>query len=241
MVSKLIRQVRCDDVLTAFLKGNNQAVFFTLTTKDCIDIYTIRFRWRRLRHYLVEKFGKGFKFVMNYELHPNGHGWHIHGVANRFINLRGGGLKKIQGYGFGRVDVRQVSSKGVADYLTKHALKAYRGVKGSLKIANRRLRLVNTSRGLPTLNDYFWRSKFKDKINQSSKDFLRLNHHRKIISYGAAELKELFDLSTDQATDLMIKRIDYFRREKLLDRLKLRQARIKFKKDNLGLPLFNRK
>lgn len=151
-----IRSVRCEDLLKELVKSGS-CVFFTLTTPDVVDYEEIRRRWRLLRHDLVRRLGRGVKYVMNYEIHPKGHGWHIHGVFDRFVSLRRF-LPLIRKYGFGRVDFRRVTSVGVADYLTKHCLKAYRGVKKCCSLSGRRLRLVNTSRGLPRLNDYYYTS-----------------------------------------------------------------------------------
>lgn len=155
----MVKKARCEDVLTAFMEGARGAVFFTLTTPDVVEVQEIRRRWREMRHWLVRVLGKGAKYVMNYEIHPGGHGWHIHSVWNRYIDLRKH-LDKIRSFGFGRVDIRRVDSKGVADYLTKHALKAYSGVSRVLRSRGKasRLRLVNTSRGLPTLDSYTWES-----------------------------------------------------------------------------------
>lgn len=173
MVTKLARQVRCEDVLRHF--GKDTMTFFTFTTKDVVTYQQIRDRWRNLRHYLVEKYQKrDLKYVMNYELHPKGHGWHIHAVFNNYINLRRGGLLKIRSFGFGMVRVEKVDSLGVANYLSKHCLKAYRGVKAAQKGMGRRLRLVNCSRGLPRLSDYGWKSAYNDRVRR----FLRLAHFR---------------------------------------------------------------
>lgn len=167
MVSRLIKSVRCEDVLNAFMDGAKGCVFFTLTTPDVVDIYEIRKRWRKVRHYLVEKY-PGVKYVMNYEIHPKGHGWHIHSVWNCFIPLRAV-LGKLSDCGFGRVDIRRVNTKGVSDYLTKHALKAYRGVskKEMERNPSFRLRLVNASRGLPVLSDYGWKSDLKEEVRRA--------------------------------------------------------------------------
>lgn len=174
MVSKLIKSVRCEDVLNAFMDGAKGCVFFTLTTPDVVDIYEIRKRWRKVRHYLVEKYS-GAKYVMNYEIHPGGHGWHIHTVWNRFIPLRVV-FDKLRAFGFGRVDIQRVNHKGVSDYLTKHALKAYRGVSRKEMENNPsfRLRLVNASRGLPVLSDYCWKSDLKEQVRRDY-NLCRLN------------------------------------------------------------------
>lgn len=181
MVNKTIREFRCDDVLLSFSRG--KCVFFTLTTPDVCGFSEIRLRWRSLRNFLVRKLendGLGRPaYVMNYEMHPAtllkvrkdgsvyrgsglSHGWHIHGVFDRFIPLNKY-LRQIQSFGFGRVDFRSVTSLGVSSYLTKHALKAYRGV-SCLRCDCSRLRLVNTSRGLPRLSDYRIVSDFCDGV-----------------------------------------------------------------------------
>lgn len=168
--NKEIRSVRCEDLLKELVKSG-ECVFFTLTTPDVVDYEEIRRRWRLLRHDLVRRLGS-VKYVMNYEIHPKGHGWHIHGVFDRFVSLRRF-LPLIRKYGFGRVDFRRVTSVCVAEYLTKHCLKAYRGVRKGCSLSGRRLRLVNTSRGLPRLNDYYytsdWLSSFRFAFSQVSR------------------------------------------------------------------------
>ena len=60
---------------------------------------------------------------MNFELHPGGHGWHVHSVFSAFIPIRLF-LGKIRSFGFGRVDVRNVDSRGVSEYLYKARLES---------------------------------------------------------------------------------------------------------------------
>lgn len=180
MIDLTTRKVRCSDTLDFLMCHNEGLVFVTLTTKDVCTLIEIRQRWRNLRHHLVRKYQKylpdgskdtvnGFHYVMNYEKHPGGHGWHIHAVFNRYIKLWGNSLEKdIQRFGFGRVNIKKVYSKGVSDYLTKHALKAFRGVRDK-DLSGVRFRLVNTSRGLPTLDSYSWHSEF----NQQRADVMR--------------------------------------------------------------------
>lgn len=172
MVSKLARRVRCSDVLSIFTKNNKGLCFLTLTTRDVVTIHEIRERWRNLRHYLVEREGD-MKYVMNYELHPKGHGWHIHAVFNKYINLRRGGVYQLRRYGFGMISIKKVDNIGVAEYLSKHCLKAYRGCSKELQGQSKRLRLVNCSRGLPVLSDYRWQSAFCDRVRrlQQSRSF----------------------------------------------------------------------
>lgn len=184
-VSRAIRAVRCEDALEVLSK-EGFCCFFTLTTPDVVDIHTIRERWRNLRHWLVRYLNncagplkvptrdgaksrqrQSVKYVMNFEIHPKGHGWHVHSIWNRYIPLTLGYVRdQIKAFGFGRVDVRRVTSKGISEYLTKHALKAYRGVsrKEMEKHPSFRLRLVNASRGLPVLSDYAWKSDDKERV-----------------------------------------------------------------------------
>lgn len=133
--------------------------FVTLTTPDVCDLAEIRRRWRALRHYFVER--DELQYIMNYEVHPRGHGWHIHMVCNRYINLKNGGLRRLQAFGFGRINVKRVDTQGVADYLSKHVRKSY---KTRLGDGVQRVRLVNTSRNLPKLSDYFFSSPVLDAI-----------------------------------------------------------------------------
>lgn len=189
MVTKEIRKIRCDDSLKILME-HNEAVFFTLTTPDRVDYDTVRARWRKLRHdvlrWLRKRYpGRKIHYIMNYELHPGylqkvvkdshgerilhgsgqSHGWHIHGVFNCFVpaNVFRSYLQRC---GFGRFDVRRVKSKGVSDYLTKHALKAYVGLSAKDRqiYQGSRRRLVNASRGLPPLNDYCYTSPHLESV-----------------------------------------------------------------------------
>lgn len=178
MQHKSKRKLRCEDALGLLVKGGH-CTFFTLTTPDVVEYPEIRARWARLRLYLLQDLRRrGFEpeYVMNFERHPGylqkvvnndtfeecvirsdgiPHGWHIHGVISCFLDLRRY-LGAMHAYGFGRVDVRPVKTTGVADYLTKHALKAYRGISKRERERNgvQRLRLVCTSRGMPSLSHY---------------------------------------------------------------------------------------
>jgi hypothetical protein len=191
MITKEIKEVRCDDALH-ILMSCGRCVFFTLTTPDEVDYREIRERWRSLRHDLLREIRKNashkIEYVMNFErhnpyllkvankdtdtefiLHSDGHchGWHIHGVINSFVPMDKF-LPLIHSHGFGRTDVRWVNSSGVAHYLTKHALKAYRGLsrRDRAKYGDGRYRLVNTSRGLPPLTSYRYESEHLRQIHK---------------------------------------------------------------------------
>lgn len=209
-VGREIRRIRCEEVLEKFFDSSKtRTIFLTFTTKDVVDIYTIRGRWRNIRHYLCERYPH-LKYVMNYELHPKGHGWHIHSVWNGFINLRGSDLKKLQSFGFGRINVERVNTLGVADYLSKHCLKAYRGVGEKMHFKGKRLRLVNTSRGLPSLGDFQWQSTHQDNIKKILADKV-FDTDLKTLSwfakYRLAELSLMFGVSPIRLYDSRIKGI----------------------------------
>lgn len=190
MITREIKEIRCEDSLDILIKGG-KCVFFTLTTPDEVDYHEIRERWRALRHALLRDLRKSgvkkVEYVMNYERHNpylqkivnkdtteecikhgdgHSHGWHIHGVINAFVDLCKY-RKYLDKCGFGRVDVRYVNSLGVANYLTKHALKAYRGLgrKDKEKYKGLRVRLVNASRGLPALSEYCYKSEHINNID----------------------------------------------------------------------------
>ena len=101
--SSTIRKIRAADTLDELIK--NKCYFMTLTTRDVVSYYEIRERWRNLRHWFVRRLK--CRYIQNFELHPWGHGWHIHVVIDNFIPLKKH-LKKIQSFGFGRVDIRRV-------------------------------------------------------------------------------------------------------------------------------------
>lgn len=117
--------------------------FWTLTTADCCDYATISQRWKGVRHWLNEKFDN-FRYIQNFELHPLGHGWHIHFVCNHFIDLKTL-LPRFRDFGFGRVNVKEVVSLTVGNYLLKHAWKP---VKNSNTSNVPRVRLINISKNL---------------------------------------------------------------------------------------------
>ena len=174
----------------------------------------------RLLRYLRLNGGKGeVLYISNYELHTGylqkvvkdregrervlhgsgrPHGWHIHGVINRRINLKSWYIRyNLEKCGFGRVDVRPVTTKGISDYLTKHALKAYRGLsrKEREKYSGRRLRLVNASRGLPALNDYQWQSDFLTKKRRMIYEYFMDKRNDGNKAYNALMVSRRCDIS----------------------------------------------
>ena len=156
--SKEIKAIRADDTLKLLME-KSKCIFLTLTTPDVVDYVEIRERWRNLRHWLVRRLNKP-NYIMNYEIHPKGHGWHIHAVFTCYINLNKY-LRKIRSFGFGRVGVEVVYNKFVSEYLMKHCLKPFRDLNSLKRLGDfKRFRMINQSRGLPPLSDYEYRSDY---------------------------------------------------------------------------------
>lgn len=142
MLKQIKRDFRLGTAIETLIRS--RAYFWTFTTKDVVSFSEISMRWRCLRHFLGEHY-KPFRYVQNFELHPFGHGWHIHLVSDTFINLKKH-LVKIQSFGFGRVHVELVTNAKISGYLKKHAFKPLRrGDKDDSKI---RFRRINLSRNL---------------------------------------------------------------------------------------------
>lgn len=170
------QKIRLDNCVEYLLK-KQQCYFWTFTTVDVVDYRTIADRWRKLRNYLNVKYD-GFLYVQNFEIHPKGHGWHIHMLCNVFLNLRDKRLfALIKRYGFGRINVERVKTKSVSDYFSKHAIKAYRYHR-TLEGKSKRYRLVNVSKKFQfPLKDYQWQSPKLEKQKIIIKE-LR-NHYKK--------------------------------------------------------------
>ena len=100
---------------------------------------------------------KDFKFVRVCESHPNGHGWHIHLLVDRYVNVSV--LRKYTTKaGFGRIHIER-ADKGAGLYLGKYIGKALNRNKGIW--AHERpdyeqckgCRLVGQSRGMLRMSD----------------------------------------------------------------------------------------
>ncbi len=110
------------------LIGESAKVYlWTFTFKRVIPIKEASRRWNILRQNLVRQMGvKGLRV---FELHPGGHGLHVHMIVCERISV-----ELVRGYalgaGFGRIHVKAISSK-YADYVVKYVGKQKR--EGCLK------------------------------------------------------------------------------------------------------------
>lgn len=142
----MIKNVKSDFRLSVAIGEllRKRAYFWTFTTSDVCSFSTVAARWREVRHFLGQHY-KPFRYVQNFELHPLGHGWHVHFVSDTFIDLKKH-YKKIQSFGFGRINVKVCYSSMISGYLTKHAFKP---IKRNDKDDSRaRFRRINVSRNL---------------------------------------------------------------------------------------------
>ena len=98
------------------------AYLWTFTFRECLPIPEACARWMVLQHELVRIVG--FIGVRVYELHPGGHGLHIHVVTSGRHNV-----KAVRHFsdasGFGRIHVKPIPAAS-ADYIAKYLTKARR-------------------------------------------------------------------------------------------------------------------
>lgn len=144
MTSKSKHCFRLERVLSSF----HDAVFLTLTTADVVSLAELRARWRKFRHDYLRHVGK-VAYVCVFEVHPMGHGFHIHVVFDRgFLPVQV--IRKYAHFaGFGRIHIeRAFDLVRASQYLVKYLSKS---IKHCRDIGVSRVRLINLSRGLLTL------------------------------------------------------------------------------------------
>lgn len=157
MISFSLKRFRVESVIGSFGKS----VFLTLTTPDKCSYAEIRLRWRKFRHDYFRAVRGRPKYLMVYEPHPHGHGWHIHIVIESgFLPLAQ--IRRFSSAaGFGRVHIEKTYGSKCALYLGKYLTKALASAK---TLGVRRVRLVNLSRGLTRLCDISVDSPYRDFI-----------------------------------------------------------------------------
>ena len=174
MKNRKLQSWRAEDTVEQLLKRRS-CFFLTLTTPKRVELIDIREMWRNFRHDFARLLH--FNYIMNYELHPRGHGWHIHAIIDKYLPLRKY-LSRIHKHGFGRTNIKVATTKTISDYLTKHIIKAYRQhMFGEASLVGRkyRLRLINVSRCFPPLCSYHCIS----DIVRRQKEIFRQNKNNK--------------------------------------------------------------
>lgn len=144
-------------------KGGRRLRFLTLTVPEHgLPLRVVTSRWRAFRssRYMRDLL-KGHSYICVYEKHPNGHGWHIHCVLNRYVNISR--LRDMSSrYGFGRVHI-ELCGVDIGKYIAKYISKSFEARPSDCK----GVRLVNVSRCLLSLRDVV--------VSSPGIDFIRRN------------------------------------------------------------------
>ena len=166
MKKRLRVQWSCEEMM----KGGRRLRFLTLTVPEHglpLNVVTARFRALRNSRF-VRDLLKGHDYVCVYEKHPNGHGWHIHIVLNRFVPIRE--FRLISGrYGFGRIHI-ELCGSDIGKYISKYISKTLQDRPDDCK----GLRLINVSRGLLALRDII--------VSSPAIQFVKRNFHNAVVS-----------------------------------------------------------
>jgi hypothetical protein len=144
-------------------KGGRRLRFLTLTVPEHgLPLRVVTSRWRAFRstRYMRDLL-KGHSYICVYEKHPNGHGWHIHCVLNRFVNISRF-REMASRYGFGRLHI-ELCGSDIGKYISKYISKSFEARPSDCK----GVRLVNVSRCLLSLRDI--------AVSSPSIDFIRRN------------------------------------------------------------------
>lgn len=123
--------------------------FLTLTTPDICTAREVMYRWRLLVNSIYWRSHK-IRYVMVLEKHGGGHGYHIHAVIDKWLDVN---IFRhfLNSFGFGRFQLVLVRGKvgRVCQYLAKYVSKSLL----RKNAADKYVRFVNVSRGLPVLKD----------------------------------------------------------------------------------------
>lgn len=146
MNRKMFRLLVCGDLMSS----RGRLRFGTLTVRlHGVPLRTVADMWRSFANTRFWRdLSRKRDYVMVFEPHPNGHGWHIHFVCNFFVPVRR--LSEVASqFGFGVCWMESVDVGGVA-YISKYISKSSRiarseGCKG--------VRICNVSRSLVPLRD----------------------------------------------------------------------------------------
>lgn len=160
MNRKQFRLLACGDLM----QSRGRLRFGTMTVRlDGLPLRVVADMWRAFANTRFWRdLSRKRDYVMVYEPHPSGHGWHIHFVCNFFVPVRR--LVSVASrFGFGVCWLESVDVGGVA-YVSKYIGKAG-------KIARREgckgVRCVNVSRTLLPLRDI--------EVHSPMIDFVRTN------------------------------------------------------------------
>jgi len=111
-----------------YFKGFASCYLWTITLPIVCSTDEFRDRWNRMQIYMRRK---GWSGIRVYELHPGGHGWHVHLVTRSRIDVNEFRIVAHQA-GFGRVHVKRIpvsAGKYIGKYLQKSFEDAVKGVR----------------------------------------------------------------------------------------------------------------
>ena len=98
--------------------------FWTFTFRECLDVHVARKLWSELLNRLRKKRLRMFG-VRRFEMHPNGHGVHVHMILDERIDVNT--IRPMaQAIGFGRIHVVRLGLKDLektCKYMTKYMAK----------------------------------------------------------------------------------------------------------------------
>lgn len=159
-MKKSLRVRWCCDQMT---NGGRRLRFLTLTVPEHdLPLRVVTARWRALRssRYMRDLL-RHHAYICVYEKHPGGHGWHIHVVLNRYVNIRQF-RAFAESYGFGRLHI-ELCGSDIGKYISKYISKSFDARPADCK----GVRLVNVSRCLLSLRDI--------AVSSPGIDFIRRN------------------------------------------------------------------
>lgn len=160
MNRKVFRLMVCGHIMAQ----KSRLRFGTLTVRmPCLPLRVVADMWRSFSN---SRFWRGLvsrrDYMMVYEPHPQGHGWHIHFVCNFFIPIRDL-VREAGRYGFGVCWMEIIDSSGVS-YIAKYLSKSSKLARAE---GSRSVRLVNVSRSLVPLRDIDVRSPMIDYVRSN--------------------------------------------------------------------------
>lgn len=112
----------CIFSMNRLLKGKQHAFLWTFTFPDTCSFEVGATRWSNLSKDLVRYFE--FRGVRVFELHPGGHGLHIHVVTDRYYDVHKV-LRLAKSHGLGRTNVKRLPANAV-EYVAKYLSKQRR-------------------------------------------------------------------------------------------------------------------
>lgn len=114
-------------ILNGYELGAEFLAFWTFTFRKTLPLDEARRCWNLALTHLRKEFGKSLVGLRAFELHPGGHGLHVHVVTPTYVRVERvrAALARIRGCPFGRVDV-QTGDAHAGHYLAKYIAKSRR-------------------------------------------------------------------------------------------------------------------